>query len=230
MTRVPDVFGFFDPKQEYSVTYGSLPHWEQPGATYFVTYRTADSIPQAAFDLWKRERADALLRLGIDVNRTDWLTAFGNLNWEKKRQFYRQFATKLEQELDQLHGACPLANPDASKIGEENLLRFDGDRYHLGGFVVMPNHVHVLVCLDRDIRLTDQCKNWKHYQSREINKLLGLEGRLWQSESFDHLVRDGDHFHKFRKYIEENPKKANLKDTEFRLYLPDLKDSRFVAD
>ena len=50
---------------------GSLPHREQPGATYFVTYRTADSGPRATFDSWKRERADALLRLGIDVNRTD---------------------------------------------------------------------------------------------------------------------------------------------------------------
>ena len=135
---MPDVFGFFDPTQEYSVRYGVLPDWSQAGATHFITYRTSDSIPKAAFDLLKRERADALQRLGIDAERLDWLTAFENLDWETKRQFYRRLATKLERDLDELHGACPMANPDVSAIVEENLLHFDCERYHLGGFVVMP--------------------------------------------------------------------------------------------
>lgn len=223
-------FGFFDPKQEYSVRYGVLPHWEQTGATYFITYRTHDSIPKTAFDLWNRQRADALQRLGIDANDPNWVSTFGNLQWEVKRQFYRQFATTFETSLDELHGACPLRDHDVSEVVADNLLHFDEQRYSLGGFVVMPNHVHILVCFKRHVTLKDQCQNWKHYQSREINKLINQNGRLWQSESFDHLVRDVDHFHKFRKYIEHNPVKVGLKEGEFRLHLPDLDNARFVAD
>lgn len=230
MSNVRRQFGFFDPKQEYSVKYGVLPHWEQPGATYFITYRTRDSIPQAVFDLWQRQRADALQRLGIDPDASDWTAAFGRLDWGVRRQFARQFATILEASLDELHGACPLRDPDVSNVVAENLLHFDGPRYSLGGFVVMPNHVHVLVCFDRNVTLKDQCRNWKHYQSLRINELLGHKGRLWQPESFDHLVRDGDHFQKFRKYIQNNPVKAGLKESEFRLYLPDLQDAHFVTD
>lgn len=84
-------------------------------------------------------------------------------------------------------------------------------------------------CRERPVR-GDQCRNWKHYQSLRINELLGHKGRLWQPESFDHLVRDGDHFQKFRKYIRNNPVKAGLKESEFRLYLPDLRDAHFVTD
>ena len=44
--RLVDKFGFFDPKQPYTVSFGELPHWEQEGATYFITFRTADSLPR----------------------------------------------------------------------------------------------------------------------------------------------------------------------------------------
>ncbi len=230
MSNVHLQFGFFDPKQEYSVTQGVLPHWEQPGATYFITYRTHDSIPQAAFELWQRQRADALRRLEIDPDDPNWTSAFGHLNWGVRRQFARQFATILEASLDELHGAFALRYPNVSNVVAENLLHFDGMRYSLGGFVVMPNHVHVLVCLDRNVTLKEQCRNWKHYQSCQINSLLGNKGRLWQPESFDHLVRDGDHFQKFRKYIQNNPVKSRLKESEFRLYLPNLQNAHFVTD
>ena len=82
----------------------------------------------------------------------------------------------------------------------------------------MPNHVHVMVCFLPGVRLLAQCRSWKHYSAVKINALLGMSGELWQPESFDHLVRDADHFERFRKYIAENRKKANLKTDEGLLY------------
>jgi putative transposase len=245
--RLADKFGFFDPKQPYTVSYGELPHWEQEGATYFITFRTADSLPAAVMQLWERERDDWLLRHGIDSTDGDWRSALRNRSHVLQRQFQRLFASKLEKSLDQGHGDCVLQHPELARVVANSLLHFDGEhlatldesvlvaeslrdstasrsdsatsaanqprevRYHVSDFVVMPNHVHVMVCFLPGTRLRDQCYSWKHFTSWKINRLIGRIGEFWQSESFDHLVRDADHFHRFRKYIADNPKKANLK-------------------
>ena len=86
----------------------------------------------------------------------------------------------------------------------------------------MPNHVHVLVCFKAGIELLNQCYSWKHFTSRMINKKLNQSGHFWQSESFDHLVRDFEHFEKFREYLANNPVKAKLRDGDYCVYLPDL--------
>ena len=112
--------------------------------------------------------------------------------------------------LDQGYGACPLRETDAAQIVANTLSHFDGDRYHLGDFVVMPNHVHVLVCLLGTIELESQCTSWKKYSATKINRLLNQRGRFWQEESFDHLVRSPEQFDYLRRYIRENPIKAGL--------------------
>jgi putative transposase len=78
----------------------------------------------------------------------------------------------------------------------------------------MPNHVHVIVCFLPGVRLLAQSRSWKHFTAVKINSALGTTGEFWQSESFDHLVRDPDHFMRFRKYVAENREKANLKSGE----------------
>ena len=218
MSDFAERFGFFDPTQEYSVTYGTLPHWEQSGATYFITYRTNDSIPRDAVELWKRKCEDERSRL--EATTQPWQN-FEKLDWDSKRDFHRKMSTIMETELDQLHGNCELRQPNLSLLVADNLL-YHQSRYELGGFVVMPNHVHVLVCFHKDVKLLDQCYNWKHFTSRVINKQLGLRGHFWQSESFDHLVRNVDHFQKFRKYMQDNGPTAGLSENEYRVYLPDL--------
>jgi hypothetical protein len=50
------MFELFDRKQPYSVRGGNLPHWYQPGVTYFVTFRTEDSVPQPLVRKWHSER------------------------------------------------------------------------------------------------------------------------------------------------------------------------------
>jgi putative transposase len=92
---------------------------------------------------------------------------------------------------------------------------FDGQRYELGDFVVMSNHVHLLVGGMARNAMQKQVESWKKWSAMRINEALGRSGRFWQDESFDHLVRSEASFEKFRKYIGENPVKAGLRRGEF---------------
>ena len=64
------------------------------------------------------------------------------------------------ESLDKRQGACVLRRPELSKIVADSLLYFDGIRYHMGDFVVMPNHVHLLVCLIGETDILKQCYSW----------------------------------------------------------------------
>jgi len=209
-------FQFFDPHAAVTVTHGYLPHWDQSGATYFITWRTADSIPKGVWEHWRQMRNIWLVEHGIDPERKDWRRQAEELTDVERRNF-RQFSTRLESEADACHGACVLRQPDLRQIVIDALHFFDGTRYTLGDFVVMPNHVHLLVGgMSRDAMLS-QVESWKRWTSRHINNALSRNGRFWQDESFDHLVRNEAAFMKFRRYIAENPIKAGLKDSEFTL-------------
>ncbi|MCC6510122.1 MAG: hypothetical protein IT423_13530 [Pirellulaceae bacterium] len=242
-----DYFGFFDATQPYTVSFGELPHWEQEGATYFITFRTADSLPASVGELLTHQRDDWLRRHGIHPEREDWVTALGRLSHDLQRAYHREYATKLEAALDQGYGECVLRDQHLAKIVSDALLYFDGFhvaesprdsddelrsnsstkdettkevlasptvRYHVSDFVVMPNHAHVMVCFLPGVRLLGQCRSWKHYTAVKVNSALGRSGEFWQHESFDHLVRDPDHFIKFRNYIAKNREKAKLKPDE----------------
>jgi type I restriction enzyme R subunit len=140
-----------------------------------------------------------------------------NRDWQ--REFNTMFTREFMAYLDRGYGACPLRDPRAANVVAGALRHFDGDRYWLGDFVVMPNHVHVLVCLIGSTGLEPQCDSWKSYTAREISRLLGRRGRLWQAESFDHLVRSPEQFDYLRRYIAENPEKAHLQHGDYLHYV-----------
>jgi len=50
------VRNYFVPRDELAVSGAALPHWEQPGKTYFITFHVADSIPAAVRRKWASER------------------------------------------------------------------------------------------------------------------------------------------------------------------------------
>ena len=212
------MFELFDPKADYSLREGSnLPHWFQRGVTYFVTFRTEDSVPQALMQSWRVRRNDRLKSHGIDPDRSDWRACLGALP-KLELEFNSTFTREFMEYLDQGHGACVLRRPNLAKIVADSLLHFDGSRYDLSDFVVMPNHVHILTCLLGDTEIEAQCYSWKKFTAGKINKILMQIGRFWQEESFDHLVRSPEQFAYLQRYIAENPKKANLKANEFLHY------------
>jgi len=210
------VFELFDSCGEVSIRQGThLPHWYQPGVTYFVTFRTEDSIPTAVARLWHRRRDDWLRRHGIEPGRSQSKADLARLPRAARRAFHETFSREYLDHLDRGHGACVLKRPELAQIVADNLRYHDARRYHLGDFVVMPNHVHLLVCLLGQTEIEAQATSWKRYTATKINRRLGRRGRFWQEESFDHLVRTPEQFDALRRYIAQNPSTAALHEGEF---------------
>lgn len=205
-------FRSFDPHGEVTTYRLHLPHWRQPGVTYFLTTRLGDSLPQAKLAEWKEERENWLrarsCRTVADLER---------LAAKERHDFHRHFTAKFHAWLDAGYGACWLRRPDAARIVADALRFFAGERYLLGDFVVMPNHLHVLVTPAPDHELSEIVRSWKTFTARQINGLLGRSGAFWQAETYDHIVRSEEQLAHYCRYIAENPLKAKLREGEYLL-------------
>ena len=95
------------------------------------------------------------------------------------------------------------------------MLHFDGQRYRMGDFIVMPNHVHFLAAFASEEMMKEQCDSWLHYTAFRINKSIGEKGKFWQQEVFDHLVRSPEQYEYLRQYVADNPVKSRLKEGEY---------------
>ncbi len=115
----------------------------------------------------------------------------------------------FEAALDGGFGSALLARPACAQIVERALLHFDGDRYKLAAWCVMPTHVHALIyCASGG--LGGIVKSWKAFSAARINEIVGRRGRLWAKDYFDRYMRDEAHFLGTQRYIERNPVAAGL--------------------
>jgi type I restriction enzyme R subunit len=205
---------FFDRDADYDQWDRSRPHRHQPAAICFLTMRLNDSIPKSVVLRWHHERVEYLQRLGISVER-DWKLGYEQLSTEQQAKFNKQFSRQRETTLDECLGACQLADTRARKEVSNSLDHFHGQRYWMGDYVIMPNHVHCLVAfLTNEIAKT-QPGSWMRFSAGKINPLFGRTGALWFPEPFDHLVRNDRQLEYLRDYIANNPKKAKLKPEMF---------------
>jgi REP element-mobilizing transposase RayT len=194
----PAIFRAFDEHADLDQSRRNLPHWEQHGATYFVTFRLADSVPASLRAEW-REELDRWL--AHHPKPWDSPTAF---------EYHERFVQSREDWLDRGHGSCLLRDPAAAQTVADALRHFDGDRYVLDAFVVMPNHVHALVQPAPAHSLSDLLHSWKSFTARKLGELRGEGGTVWQDESFDRIVRNWEELQEYRSYIRRNPEKARL--------------------
>mgnify|MGYP002624265700 CR=1 FL=1 len=192
----------------------NLPHWRQDGAHYFVTFRLADSLPQSKLNELKSLRRAFFASMGIAGRRTDRRSVLlptdeATKKWE---EFTRQQMQRVEKWLDQGMGSCVLKRPELSSIVTDALHHFDNDRYELCCYVVMPNHVHlILKPLQPDVHpLEKLLQSRKRQSAYQINLALHQTGQLWQEESFDRIIRDPDHLYQCIEYIGDNPRRAGL--------------------
>jgi type I restriction enzyme R subunit len=205
----------FRPKDDYAVVQRRLPHWSQAGTVSFITWRTWDSLPEQVLNRWLAQRDQRLAEHGIDSTRDGWRTKLNLLDTNLAQQIQQQLADRWNEHLDAGHGACVLKRPELAQVVVDTLSHFDGDRYELLDFVVMPNHVHLLAVFPEETDMLRQCESWKHFSATQINRALGRKGRFWQQEDFDHLVRSPEQFDYLRGYIAANPRRARLKPGEF---------------
>jgi type I restriction enzyme R subunit len=144
-----------------------------------------------------------------------WKQLLPQLTDEQRRAFDFHFNRCRETKLDECLGACVLKCPELARIVANSLLHFDGSRYRMGDFVVMPNHIHLLAAFSTPELMERQFDSWLHFTAVLINRKLKTKGHFWQQEPFDHLVRSSEQYDYLRRYIAENPGKARLKPGEF---------------
>ncbi len=191
-------FHGFDPRGEVEIKRRHLPHWEQTGVTYFVTFRLADAVLETVLAQWREER-----ERWLKFHPRPW-------DWKTSRDYQRLFEESREEWLDRGEGSCLLRDARLAGVIRDALLHFHGERYLLDDFVIMPNHVHLLVKPLGDHSLSEILRSWKSFTAKTINQQAGREGALWMVESFDTIVRDHEHLAAAREYIARNPEKAHL--------------------
>ena len=162
-----------------------LPHWQKADSALFITWRLHGSLPRPVLAncLGETNPGKKFFMLDRELDKA----SFGP-TWLKDERLAKIVADSFSYGADQL------------------------GRYRLSAFVVMSNHVHLLLWPKALLpRIT---KSIKGYTARECNKLLGRTRKpFWQDESFDHAVRSEDEYYRIKKYIERNPVKAGLVET-----------------
>ena len=174
--------------------HGKLPHFDGQ-VTQFITFRLADSLPQSVLNR---------LRQQLEHDKLDD-------DSEELRQL-------VEDYLDSGAGECILRDTKIAEIVRETLLYEQGKSCDLKAWIIMPNHVHLLLRLYEGDDLAGLMKGIKGISARRINQLRNTTGPIWQADYFDRYIRDGEHFSKAFAYIENNPVLAKLSKTaeEFR--------------
>ena len=102
----------------------------------------------------------------------------------------------------------PILQPDECDLVKSTLFHFDGDRYELFAWVVMHNHVHIIIRPLENYRLHDILHSWKSYSANILQRKFGRRNCIWQDEYFDRIVRDEEEFLEKAQYILNNPRKV----------------------
>ncbi|MCZ2122913.1 MAG: hypothetical protein LC108_11685 [Anaerolineales bacterium] len=188
----------------------NLPHIQPEGATLFITFRLANSLPKEVIEKLRMEKEEVEKKIAQMSN-----------NEEREKQLYlahRRFFGKWDDALDTLaHGEKYLSNPQIADLVAESLLYRDGKVYDLEAFSIMPNHGHVVFAPlegsdGKYFSLSTIMHSLKLHTALEANKILGREGAFWQHENYDHYVRDESELERIIKYVIYNPVKAGLVD------------------
>jgi REP element-mobilizing transposase RayT len=166
---------------------GYLPHFDGLVIPQSISLHLADAVPRRVIEGWKRE---------LDARNST----------QDKALLQRQ----IEKYADQGYGEAFFRDDRLAEMVQETLLKDDGKKYRLSAWVVMPNHVHLLLTRVDECTLSDIMQSFKSITSHKANKTLGRSGQFWMLEYFDRYSRNPTHYKKTVEYIENNPVKARL--------------------
>ncbi|HUS40559.1 MAG TPA: transposase [Pirellulales bacterium] len=194
----PASFRGLHPDLPLTVYYRHLPHWRQEGATYFVTFRLADALPQEKLHFLKRLRDEWERTHPPPRSEADW------------KDYAREVTNSAERWLDEGYGACHFREQRWCDDLRERLHHFQGQRYFLSCWAIMPNHCHAVIQPFKEYSLEDLLGAMKGVTARHINVALATSGSLWEEECYDRIVRDEQHLWRVIQYIGRNLRLAGL--------------------
>jgi putative transposase len=83
-------------------------------------------------------------------------------------------------------------------------------RYELHAFVVMPEHVHLLLTPSFNVTLERSVQFIKGGYSHALGEIIGRKREIWQRGFTDHRIRDSRDFLNHCNYIHQNPVEGKL--------------------
>jgi REP element-mobilizing transposase RayT len=218
----------------------NLPHFQQPGQSYFVTWSLKDAVPKKALKRYTQQLEILKLQMvaadlvvadslpdgqtgdSLSSNRrSESATPDSTPELQKLQIKYYSLRKKYIKAYDDLLDAernpkIDLSKPENLGVMQNTLKFWESKKLKNHAFCIMPNHVHwVFELLEKDekgeiVYLQDVMYSIKRFSASEINKLEKRGGKLWQKESFDTTIRDEKHLYYAIEYTLNNPVKAGL--------------------
>ena len=213
-----------------------LPHFQQPGQAYFVTWNLIDAVPPKALERYTQRlemlsaeisnlrkssgaaNSDSpkIIKRELEFSATELATPV-----EKLKQEYYLVRKKYIKAYDDLLDSARNQAFDLSRTGNTEILVqalkfWEGKKLTNLAFSIMHNHVHwVFELFEKDqegnpVYLQDILQSVKRFSANQINKAENRQGTLWQKESFDTTIRDEKHLYYAVRYTLNNPVKAGL--------------------
>ncbi|NOR87481.1 MAG: hypothetical protein GQ527_07725 [Bacteroidales bacterium] len=172
----------------------NLPHIYIQDAIYSIDFRLADSIP---FEIYQKYS---------DLKRTI-------IRESKKHLLKNLYNDHIDSYLDNSSSLKDWLNKPLIRNEVASAIHYyDKVHYKLIAFCIMPNHVHLIINTNgfKPMPLGDFMGSIKRYSARKANILLGREGKFWQTESYDHILKSRNDLADSIDYVINNPVKAGL--------------------
>lgn len=185
-----------------------LPHIQLPGATMFITFRLANSIPMQVLrelDQERQENERALSKIPDPQTRSRQAEI-------QERKFFGKWDHRLDSSSNEPYW---LVKPEIAQLVSNSLHHQDAKRYTLEAFCIMPNHVH-LICTPlleaKDIYFSTAkiTHTLNLHTALEANKILNRKGDFWHHENYDRYIRSDNEFARIVNYVLNNPVKAGF--------------------
>lgn len=194
----------------------TLPHFQQPGQTYFITWNLENAVPPKALARYTQKLNE--LKAQIESHK---IQKSNNNTIDILKADYNSVRRKYIKAYDDLLNLGDNLIVDLSKTENLNLIKetlhfWEGKKLENMAYCIMPNHIHWVIGLcEKDatghpVYLEDIMQSVKRFSANRINKLEKRSGSLWQHESFDTTIRDSMHLFKAINYTLQNPVSAGL--------------------
>jgi REP element-mobilizing transposase RayT len=199
-----------------------LPHFQQPGQAYFVTFCLWNAVPHGALINYTNKLGE--IKLQIEYRKRhhlydQMLTELTKDYYQLRKRYIKAYDDLLAQRVDR---TIDLNKTELAEIISKALTFWGGTRIDNYAWCIMPNHVHwVFKTRKTDtngqpVYLSEIMESVKKHTAKEINRAIGRQGHFWQKESFDTTIRDDKHLYRAIEYTLNNPVTAR--------YVNDRKD------
>lgn len=194
----------------------NLPHFQQLGQAYFVTWNLKDAIPKLALKDYSEKLNHLKTSLEFALKSNQMPEEINAIRFDYN--LLRKKMLGAYEDVLHLKNKCivDLSKPENTKIVQNVLCYWEGKKLKNYAICIMPNHVHwVFQLFESDVNgksiwLEDILKSVKQYSATQVNFFEYRKGNLWQKESWDTTIRDHRHFYEAIEYTRNNPVKARF--------------------